>query len=567
VDVTSILDSTAKINGAKIIMTSQVTGAASNISVDAVRLTLYDEGFIGAIFFDGHALPGWDNEPEPNDGVWSWTDINNIRLTVETNKTGTSDDGCQFIISEAWVTVYSPPAELRVNPTELDTSSTPITSMILRPNGDAVAETWSIYPTSPATHFDKVDETSQNGDTDYVYATASLKRDSYNFEDPAGPPTWSIGAVRLVAFAKYAAVGPDEKLWGGLRFGAMVYISSGYTLTTSYQRYSWDWSKNPSTGNEWTWTDIRNLQAELRSVATGIWTGEVRVTQVYVEVIDRSLRADLWVTGVSDLWGCSLWMSYNTSVLTASAINSGGILNAALPSLVNDASGLISLGSTLPAGTLVGVFGQISLGQVYFSPDANGTSTLDLWNTKLVSPRAGSISHIVRGDSDVEVVSVTPQATIAYEGYPRNITVTIKNKAPTPQDITVTVYCNSSMLETKKVMNLAPGAFETINFTWIPVTLYGNYEITAVASTGSSAYEGYDESSLGGGSVLLTIPGDVNRDRIVDVFDILIIKWCRSGPPPGPGGYEYDIDVDINNDGTIDVFDILIAKKHLGESW
>jgi len=60
------------------------------------------------------------------------------------------------------------------------------------------------------------------------------------------------------------------------------------------------------------------------------------------------------------------------------------------------------------------------------------------------------------------------------------------------------------------------------------------------------------------------LSGDANGDRFVDVFDVLKVKYHRSGPPPGPGGYERN--VDINDDGVIDVFDILIVKANLGRS-
>lgn len=72
-------------------------------------------------------------------------------------------------------------------------------------------------------------------------------------------------------------------------------------------------------------------------------------------------------------------------------------------------------------------------------------------------------------------------------------------------------------------------------------------------------------SNIGHGSVMVTIQGDVTYDKTVNVFDILKIKYHRSGPPPGPGGFNSS--VDVNQDGLINVFDILIAKAHLGESW
>jgi parallel beta-helix repeat protein len=58
--------------------------------------------------------------------------------------------------------------------------------------------------------------------------------------------------------------------------------------------------------------------------------------------------------------------------------------------------------------------------------------------------------------------------------------------------------------------------------------------------------------------------GDVNNDGVIDVFDILKLKYHCSGPPAGPGAY--DTTIDINNDGVIDVFDILIAKGNLGQT-
>ncbi len=65
---------------------------------------------------------------------------------------------------------------------------------------------------------------------------------------------------------------------------------------------------------------------------------------------------------------------------------------------------------------------------------------------------------------------------------------------------------------------------------------------------------------------LSPIVGDVNADRIVDIFDIGYISahWYP-GPPIGPSGY--DVYADINNDLAVDIFDIGIVSAHWGESW
>lgn len=58
--------------------------------------------------------------------------------------------------------------------------------------------------------------------------------------------------------------------------------------------------------------------------------------------------------------------------------------------------------------------------------------------------------------------------------------------------------------------------------------------------------------------------GDVNFDRTVDVSDLLKVVSCRSGPPPGPGGYQRD--VDINYDTFIDISDLLIVVANRGRT-
>lgn len=565
IDVTSIINSTAGVNGAKVYFSVSPSGGSNNLKIDAVRLRINNLGWV-----DVPSTITWANVNEPNNGVWDWTDVNNIRFAVETSRVGTADTGCNFWEFEAWVTVKSPPAQFKMAKTSIDTTSTPPTTVTLTPMSDAVTETWSINPTSPATHFDKVDEASQNGDTDYIYATATARTDIYGITDPVGPPAWTIGAVRVVAYAKYAAAGPDEKLYGAVRVGTTIYASTtGFALTTSYAKYSWDFASNPGTLVDWTWADITALQAGVRCLATGGWTGEMRVTQVYVEVLGPRFGVNLRAEGASNLWGYSLIVRYNTAVLTA--VGKAGIapFTSASASGIFDAQGEISFGFSMVFGTTVGTFGNVTLGTVYFLPDAVGVSNLDMYDTKLTTPVGGNLPHNVY-DVDVDVTAVTPSATIAYLGYLRNVSVTVQNKVYHTYNVTVDAYItnnvtlNSYLIRTRNVTNLAAGGSSTFNIVWnttgVPYS-YGFYDITIIASLSSN-----DASSrVAAQRVMLTIPGDVTGDRIVDVFDILKLKFHRSGPPPGPGGYLRD--ADINDDAVIDVFDILIAKAHLGQSW
>jgi len=50
----------------------------------------------------------WSNQAEPNDGAWSWTDIGNVRIVVETDQV-TDNDTQRIYIYEVWLSVYSGP--------------------------------------------------------------------------------------------------------------------------------------------------------------------------------------------------------------------------------------------------------------------------------------------------------------------------------------------------------------------------------------------------------------------------------------------------------------------------
>jgi len=110
------------------------------------------------------------------------------------------------------------------------------------------------------------------------------------------------------------------------------------------------------------------------------------------------------------------------------------------------------------------------------------------------------------------------------------------------------------------------GRLVSINFTVtgygccdLAISLDGTLSTALLNSTGDSmaftAIGGYFRNKL---------IGDVTGEGEVDISDILKIKLHRSGPPPGPDGYERN--VDINDDTYIDISDILLVKANRGRS-
>jgi peptide/nickel transport system substrate-binding protein len=59
------------------------------------------------------------------------------------------------------------------------------------------------------------------------------------------------------------------------------------------------------------------------------------------------------------------------------------------------------------------------------------------------------------------------------------------------------------------------------------------------------------------------LPGDINADGIVDIFDCVKIAIAFGATPKDPN---WDPDSDLNNDNTIDIFDLVIVAIHFGET-
>ena len=169
-------------------------------------------------------------------------------------------------------------------------------------------------------------------------------------------------------------------------------------------------------------------------------------------------------------------------------------------------------------------------------------------------------------DYDVAVKSVTSDSTLAFKGYNRQVQVKVRNEGLLSASFSVTAYCNSTPIGTQSVTGLVSNGETTLTFVWnTTVAAFGPYVLSATA-TGLVGEEDFTDNSLSGSIVLLTVAGDVNGDKIVDVGDGAAVSahWYP-GPPVGPLGYSAACDV--NADGKVDLIDSAIVSARWGQSW
>lgn len=167
----------------------------------------------------------------------------------------------------------------------------------------------------------------------------------------------------------------------------------------------------------------------------------------------------------------------------------------------------------------------------------------------------------ISGTHDIGIINIEPSQTVEGLGGQVQIGVRVENQGGRPESFGVTTYAGETVVGTMIVDNLLPAANSLLTFTWNTIGLVkGNYTVSAYAWPVLNESDTLDNSMIDG-TVLVTIPGDVNGDKKVDGRDIAVIAkyfGTTSGFPPN---------ADTNDDGKIDGKDIAVAAKNFGQIW
>lgn len=164
---------------------------------------------------------------------------------------------------------------------------------------------------------------------------------------------------------------------------------------------------------------------------------------------------------------------------------------------------------------------------------------------------------------DVTITDVTSSKVIVGEGYNVSISVTVANSGDFTETFNVTAYANTTSIGIREV-TLGAGSNTTITFEWNTSGFpKGNYTVSALAIPVELEFYTAD-NTITNGVVMVTIPGDVNGDKVVEVRDLYIIGKVYNSIPTSPN---WNPNADLNNDETVDTLDIEITSAHWGQSW
>lgn len=206
------------------------------------------------------------------------------------------------------------------------------------------------------------------------------------------------------------------------------------------------------------------------------------------------------------------------------------------------------------------------------STEPNGQYTVYIiaYKTGFQTAKAHTYFWISAYVHDLCVLGSNASKTVVGQGYCANITVTVKNKGNFTETFAVTLYGDKNttvlgdevVIGNQTVTSLTNGTLTTLTFKWNTTSCEkGNYTISAYAHPVPDETDTSD-NSFTDGWVIMTIPGDVDGDGDVDIYDVVKITGIY-GSKCGDPQFNPNSDLDCNC--KIEIYDVVKCTSHYGQ--
>ena len=294
------------------------------------------------------------------------------------------------------------------------------------------------------------------------------------------------------------------------------------------------------------------------SYADGTVTVEPTIRVEPRNIVDLTLvkgqtfTVKVWARNIADLAGVEFMLGYNTTILTATQIEYGGIFGDNYLdwiSSINDAEGWLHYGITRDYGQ-PSFNGSAVVATITFEVAELGSTVLDLYETKLGNsavPPTPIVHTAIDGFflnapfHDIAITDVTPSTETVPVGQSMLIAVDVKNEGNVNETFTVTAYYNETTIGTKDITDMISGSVVILSFDWNTTDVaLGNYTIKAKTSIIPDDIDPADNELVYGGFV-----------EVVQVVHDIAVTGVVASPPTILVGGSVSIEVTVKNEGNV----------------
>jgi len=307
-------------------------------------------------------------------------------------------------------------------------------------------------------------------------------------------------------------------------------------------------------------------------------TIEALETRLYVDpssVVNSSLvpgstfEVNMSMLNVDAVYSWVFYLSWDSTVLNVTDVKEGDFLSREgayatqfVKNIYNDAGYILVACTLLGEPASASASGNGTLATVTFFVKCEGSTTLHLYSTMLLSYWEDEISHVTEDGyfsnwsgverHDVAILNVSVFPASAIVGATIFINVTVKNEGNKPENFNVSIYYDSTFIDIHTNVYLSPEVSTILSFEWNTTGVpHGQYTVKAEVPQLPGETDTADNTYL---SIPVNLKiADANDDGEVNVFDLGALgkAWATTVGHP-----DYNAAVDFNDDGKIDSEDL-----------
>jgi hypothetical protein len=217
----------------------------------------------------------------------------------------------------------------------------------------------------------------------------------------------------------------------------------------------------------------------------------------------------------------------------------------------------------LPNGDRIGTFGTFTkqynstIGAVVVEVNPSG-QVVRTWTFPV---DWGIYRVVVTAFHDVAITGVASAKALVGQGYDLNITVRAADSGDYTETFSVAGYANTTHIASQNV-TLSSGNSADVGLTWNTTGFaFGNYTLSARGSPIIGQLNTTNDNFTGG-SITVSIPGDLNGDFKVSLADLAILAQAY-GSKLGDSNWNPNADIDSN--GIVGLSDLVALAQHYGQ--
>jgi len=163
--------------------------------------------------------------------------------------------------------------------------------------------------------------------------------------------------------------------------------------------------------------------------------------------------------------------------------------------------------------------------------------------------------------ADCAVTAVAPSQTVLAQGNILKVNATLSNLGWESETFPIALSANGTSIQSLQASVPYQGV-SIVTFAWNTTGFaLGHYvvKVTAANLTG----EANPANNIMTTTTILSIPGDVNGDRKVNILDLTIVALSFSSVQGGPN---YNPNADVVPDGVVNIRDLTFVAIHFGQA-